>query len=124
MRELCDALPPDVGRDVNAIVMRCLAKSPKGRYADAGGAGRPRPRADADGGAGGGVASICLTRRFGAVTRYASLISEATMFQSRPVSSRTPIHSKKKSAKASSKPRSAKTRTTKTPARSRAARRG
>ena len=37
MRELCDALPPDVGRDVNAIVMRCLAKSPKDRYADAGG---------------------------------------------------------------------------------------
>src|SRR5207248_7324290 len=30
-------LRPDVGRDVNAIVMRCLAKSPKDRYADAGG---------------------------------------------------------------------------------------
>jgi serine/threonine protein kinase len=29
-------LRPDVGRDVNAIVMRCLAKSPKDRYADAG----------------------------------------------------------------------------------------
>ncbi|HEV2719734.1 MAG TPA: protein kinase [Thermoanaerobaculia bacterium] len=27
---------PDIGRDVNAIVMRCLAKSPKDRYADAG----------------------------------------------------------------------------------------
>ena len=29
-------LRPDVGRDVNAIVMRCLAKSPRDRYADAG----------------------------------------------------------------------------------------
>jgi hypothetical protein len=29
-------LRPDVGRDVNAIVMRCLAKSPKDHYADAG----------------------------------------------------------------------------------------
>ena len=27
---------PDIGRDVNAIVMRCLAKDPKARYADAG----------------------------------------------------------------------------------------
>jgi serine/threonine-protein kinase len=27
---------PDVGRDVNAMVMRCLAKNPKDRYADAG----------------------------------------------------------------------------------------
>jgi serine/threonine-protein kinase len=26
----------DIGRDVNAIVMRCLAKDPKARYADAG----------------------------------------------------------------------------------------
>jgi serine/threonine-protein kinase len=29
-------LRPDIGRDVNAIVMRCLAKSPKDRYTDAG----------------------------------------------------------------------------------------
>ena len=29
-------LRPDVGRDVNAMVMRCLAKNPKDRYADAG----------------------------------------------------------------------------------------
>jgi serine/threonine-protein kinase len=29
-------LRPDVGRDVNAIVMRCLAKKPADRYADAG----------------------------------------------------------------------------------------
>jgi len=27
---------PDIGRDVNAIVMRCLAKNPKDRYGDAG----------------------------------------------------------------------------------------
>jgi serine/threonine-protein kinase len=29
-------LRPDVGREVNAIVMKCLAKDPKERYADAG----------------------------------------------------------------------------------------
>ena len=29
-------LRPDIGRDVSAMVMRCLAKSPKDRYADAG----------------------------------------------------------------------------------------
>jgi serine/threonine-protein kinase len=29
-------LRPDIGRDVNAIVMRCLAKSPNDRYSDAG----------------------------------------------------------------------------------------
>jgi HAMP domain-containing protein/predicted Ser/Thr protein kinase len=29
-------LRPDVGRDINAIVMRCLAKNPGARYADAG----------------------------------------------------------------------------------------
>jgi len=29
-------LRPDVGRDVHTIVMRCLAKSPRDRYADAG----------------------------------------------------------------------------------------
>src|ERR1051326_8549069 len=53
----------------------------------------PRPRADDDVGAGGGVTSSSRRKSFfGAVTRQASLISEATMFQSRPVSSRTPIH--------------------------------
>ena len=29
-------LRPDIGREVNAIVLRCLAKEPKARYADAG----------------------------------------------------------------------------------------
>lgn len=29
-------LRPDIGREINTIVLRCLAKEPKDRYADAG----------------------------------------------------------------------------------------
>ena len=34
--ETCFELRPEIGRELNAAVMRCLAKNPKDRYADAG----------------------------------------------------------------------------------------